>query len=93
MPGCDDAQSNGDVVSDQQTMGGEERLKPCDGEEGSTEKSTPLCKGQQGEDSSGSTGNGKNLVHSSHSQQEFFRMLDEKIEKGPDYCSEEEDAT
>uniref|UniRef100_A0A9J7WWB2 Zgc:92140 n=1 Tax=Cyprinus carpio carpio TaxID=630221 RepID=A0A9J7WWB2_CYPCA len=30
-------------------------------------------------------------IHTSESQQEFFRMLDEKIEKGRDYCSEEED--
>ncbi|XP_053325745.1 uncharacterized protein C1orf21 homolog [Spea bombifrons] len=32
-------------------------------------------------------------IHTSESQQEFFRMLDEKIEKGRDYCSEEEDIT
>ncbi|KAE8611421.1 hypothetical protein XENTR_v10012444 [Xenopus tropicalis] len=32
-------------------------------------------------------------IHISESQQEFFRMLDEKIEKGQDYCSEEEDIT
>lgn len=32
-------------------------------------------------------------MHISDSQQEFFRMLDEKIEKGRDYCSEEEDIT
>uniref|UniRef100_A0AAV2KYH5 Uncharacterized protein n=1 Tax=Knipowitschia caucasica TaxID=637954 RepID=A0AAV2KYH5_KNICA len=33
-------------------------------------------------------------IHTSESQQEFFRMLDEKIEKGRDYCSEaEEDGT
>uniref|UniRef100_A0A8C7ZHC6 Uncharacterized protein n=1 Tax=Oryzias sinensis TaxID=183150 RepID=A0A8C7ZHC6_9TELE len=31
------------------------------------------------------------LIHTSESQQEFFRMLDEKIEKGRDYCSEEEE--
>ncbi|KAM8930023.1 uncharacterized protein C1orf21-like [Pelodytes ibericus] len=30
-------------------------------------------------------------IHISESQQEFFRMLDEKIEKGRDYCSEEEE--
>uniref|UniRef100_A0A3B4Y485 Uncharacterized protein n=1 Tax=Seriola lalandi dorsalis TaxID=1841481 RepID=A0A3B4Y485_SERLL len=40
--------------------------------------------------------NQENLVRDAHtqkhtpSQQEFFRMLDEKIEKGRDYCSEEE---
>uniref|UniRef100_A0A8C0YMZ8 Zgc:92140 n=1 Tax=Cyprinus carpio carpio TaxID=630221 RepID=A0A8C0YMZ8_CYPCA len=33
----------------------------------------------------------KTNIHTSESQQEFFRMLDEKIEKGRDYCSEEED--
>ncbi|XP_063796276.1 uncharacterized protein C1orf21 homolog isoform X1 [Pseudophryne corroboree] len=32
-------------------------------------------------------------IHISESQQEFFRMLDEKIEKGRDYCSEEDDIT
>ncbi|XP_053549829.1 uncharacterized protein C1orf21 homolog [Bombina bombina] len=32
-------------------------------------------------------------IHISESQQEFFRLLDEKIEKGRDYCSEEEDIT
>ncbi|KAM9682872.1 uncharacterized protein C1orf21-like, partial [Dama dama] len=32
-------------------------------------------------------------MHISESQQEFFRMLDEKIENGGDYCSEEEDST
>ncbi|XP_029473849.1 uncharacterized protein C1orf21 homolog isoform X2 [Rhinatrema bivittatum] len=35
----------------------------------------------------------KASLHISDSQQEFFRMLDEKIEKGHDYCSEEEDIT
>ncbi|KAF7695616.1 hypothetical protein HF521_007339, partial [Silurus meridionalis] len=29
-------------------------------------------------------------IHTSESQQEFFRMLDEKIEKGRDYCWDEE---
>uniref|UniRef100_A0A668UJY9 Uncharacterized protein n=1 Tax=Oreochromis aureus TaxID=47969 RepID=A0A668UJY9_OREAU len=33
----------------------------------------------------------KSNIHTSESQQEFFRMLDEKIEKGRDYCSEEEE--
>ncbi|XP_078075448.1 uncharacterized protein C1orf21-like isoform X1 [Mustelus asterias] len=32
-------------------------------------------------------------IHTSDSQQEFFKMLDEKIERGRDYCSEEEDIT
>nr|XP_033771945.1 uncharacterized protein C1orf21 homolog isoform X1 [Geotrypetes seraphini] len=32
----------------------------------------------------------KSTIHISDSQQEFFRMLDEKIEKGHDYYSEED---
>ncbi|KAG7277399.1 hypothetical protein CRUP_033354 [Coryphaenoides rupestris] len=49
-------------------------------------------RGQHVDDNSGA--NGKILsIHSSESQQEFFRMLDEKIEKGRDYCSEGEDLT
>ncbi|XP_056453082.1 uncharacterized protein C1orf21 homolog isoform X1 [Gadus chalcogrammus] len=55
------------------------------------EKSALLGKGQHTEDNGS---NGKILsIHSSESQQEFFRMLDEKIEKGQDYCSEGEDLT
>ncbi|XP_077581180.1 uncharacterized protein LOC144202086 [Stigmatopora nigra] len=58
-----------------------------------TEKSA--LSGQSGRlDDTGSNQDGKILsVHSSESQREFFRMLDEKIEKGPDYYPEEEDAT
>nr|XP_032832444.1 uncharacterized protein C1orf21 homolog isoform X2 [Petromyzon marinus] len=32
-------------------------------------------------------------LHLSESQIEFFRMLDEKIERGRDYCSDDEDVT
>ena len=32
-------------------------------------------------------------MYISETQQEFFRMLDEKIEKGQDYCSKKEDTT
>ncbi|XP_053739335.1 uncharacterized protein C1orf21 homolog isoform X1 [Synchiropus splendidus] len=92
------AYSNGDLLSDEYKMKEVEKVKYISGEEGgvdsqdSTEKSALLGKGPLME--SGSDGNGKILsIHSSESQQEFFRMLDEKIEKGRDYCSEEEDMT
>ncbi|XP_058487227.1 uncharacterized protein C1orf21 homolog isoform X3 [Solea solea] len=102
------AYSNGDLLSgqsancthpDEYKMKGVEKVKYISGEEGgvdgqdSTEKSALLGKGQH-LDEGGSDGNEKILsIHSSESQQEFFRMLDEKIEKGRDYCSEEEDMT
>ncbi|XP_039998932.1 uncharacterized protein C1orf21 homolog isoform X1 [Xiphias gladius] len=93
------AYSNGDLLSDEYKMKGVEKVKYISGEEGgvdgqdSTEKSALLGKGQL-MDEAGSNGNEKILsIHSSESQQEFFRMLDEKIEKGRDYCSEEEEMT
>ncbi|XP_023191185.1 uncharacterized protein C1orf21 homolog isoform X2 [Xiphophorus maculatus] len=80
--------SNGDLVSDEHKMRGVEKDKLISGEE---EKSALLGVGQHANESGS---NGKILsIHSSESQQEFFRMLDEKIEKGRDYCSEEEDLT
>ncbi|XP_047224122.1 uncharacterized protein C1orf21 [Girardinichthys multiradiatus] len=90
------AHSNGDLVSDEHKMRGVEKDKCISGEEeedshGGTEKSALLGVGQHTNESGS---NGKILsIHSSESQQEFFRMLDEKIEKGRDYCSEEEDLT
>uniref|UniRef100_A0A3B4U8G7 Uncharacterized protein n=1 Tax=Seriola dumerili TaxID=41447 RepID=A0A3B4U8G7_SERDU len=90
------AYSNGDLLSDEYKMKGVEKVKYISGEEGgvdgqdSTEKSALLGKGEH-MDETGSNGNEKILIHSSESQQEFFRMLDEKIEKGRDYCSEEEE--
>lgn len=97
--GQNKAYSNGDLVSDEYKMKGVEKVKYISGDEAgvdgqeSTEKSALLGKGQQA-DETGSNGNGKILsIHSSESQQEFFRMLDEKIEKGRDYCSEEEETT
>ncbi|XP_012716443.1 uncharacterized protein C1orf21 [Fundulus heteroclitus] len=91
------AQSNGDLVSDEHKMRGVEKDKYISGEEAGgdspdgTEKSALLGVGQHANESGS---NGKVLsIHSSESQQEFFRMLDEKIEKGRDYCSEEEDLT
>lgn len=101
VPNSEEAQnkgfSNGDLVSDEYKMKAVEKVKYISGEEGgvdgqdSTEKSALLGQSQN-LDETGSNGNGKILsIHSSESQQEFFRMLDEKIEKGRDYCSEEED--
>ncbi|KAG9343449.1 hypothetical protein JZ751_013613 [Albula glossodonta] len=49
-------------------------------------KAVEEVKYMRGEEDRVNTRNQENL-----SQQEFFRMLDEKIEKGRDYCSEEED--
>ncbi|XP_037131412.1 uncharacterized protein C1orf21 homolog isoform X1 [Syngnathus acus] len=93
------AHSNGDLFSDEYKMKGVEKVKYISGEEArvdsqdSTEKSALLGKSQH-MDETGSNEDGKILsIHSSESQQEFFRMLDEKIEKGRDYCSEEEDVT
>ncbi|KAJ0059345.1 hypothetical protein NL108_015921, partial [Boleophthalmus pectinirostris] len=66
-----------------------EKVKYISGEEGgggdsqdSTEKSALLGAGQQ-LDQTEPNGDGKilSVIHSSESQQEFFRMLDEKIAK------------
>ncbi|XP_068604626.1 uncharacterized protein C1orf21 homolog [Brachionichthys hirsutus] len=87
------AYSNGDL-SDEHKMKEVEKVKYFSGEAGGedgrdgTEKSALLG---QHTDETQSNGDGKILsVHSSESQQEFFRLLDEKIEKGRDYYSEEE---
>ncbi|KAK7945809.1 hypothetical protein WMY93_001537 [Mugilogobius chulae] len=89
------AQSNGDLLSDEYKMKAVEKVKYISGgEEGgdsqdSPEKSALLGASQQ-LDQTEPNGDGKILsIHSSESQQEFFRMLDEKIAKGRDYCSEE----
>lgn len=92
--------SNGDLLSDEYKMTGVEQVKYFSGEEGGegdsqdcTEKNALLGAGQL-LDQTESNGSEKILsIHSSESQQEFFRMLDEKIAKGRDYCSEEEDLT
>eukprot|EP00066_Takifugu_rubripes_P025652 XP_011614918.1 PREDICTED: uncharacterized protein C1orf21 homolog isoform X2 [Takifugu rubripes] len=95
--GQNKSHSNGDLLSDEYRMKVVEKVKYLSTDEGgvdgsdSTEKSALLGKDQP-LDEAGS--NGKILsIHSSESQQEFFRMLDEKIEKGRDYCSEEDDMT
>uniref|UniRef100_A0A3B4A482 Uncharacterized protein n=1 Tax=Periophthalmus magnuspinnatus TaxID=409849 RepID=A0A3B4A482_9GOBI len=85
------AHSNGDLLSDEYKVKVVEKAKYINGEEGggdsqdSTEKSALLGRLI--------TECGLRSIHSSESQQEFFRMLDEKIAKGRDYCSEEDDLT
>lgn len=95
--GQNKSHSNGDLVSDEHKMRGMEKDKYISGEEAGedshdgSEKSALLGVGPHTNEPGS---NGKILsIHSSESQQEFFRMLDEKIEKGRDYCSEEEDMT
>uniref|UniRef100_A0A8C1A3H9 Uncharacterized protein n=1 Tax=Cyprinus carpio carpio TaxID=630221 RepID=A0A8C1A3H9_CYPCA len=80
------AYSNGDAFSDEYRLKGVEKVKYMHGEEECTntqnqetlEKSTFLHNGRHKD----ATGNSNKIsIHSSESQQEFFRMLDEKIEK------------
>uniref|UniRef100_A0A8C2DK99 Uncharacterized protein n=1 Tax=Cyprinus carpio TaxID=7962 RepID=A0A8C2DK99_CYPCA len=80
------AYSNGDAFSDEYKLKGVEKVKYMHGEEERTntrnqenlEKSTFLHKGRHKD----ATGNSNKIsIHSSESQQDFFRMLDEKIEK------------
>ncbi|KAM9529795.1 uncharacterized protein C1orf21 homolog isoform 1-T2 [Salvelinus alpinus] len=93
------AYSNGDLFSDEYKMKGVEEVKYMRGEEDrvnarnqeNLEKSSVQYRGKQQKEGSGANANRTN-IHTSESQQEFFRMLDEKIEKGQDYCSEEEEA-
>ncbi|XP_016085031.1 uncharacterized protein C1orf21 homolog isoform X1 [Sinocyclocheilus grahami] len=58
--------------------------------EGHQEKSSTQHRTKQHKEVPGPSANKTNM-HTSESQQEFFRMLDEKIEKGRGYSSEEED--
>ncbi|KAI1882864.1 hypothetical protein AGOR_G00239300 [Albula goreensis] len=91
------AYSNGDVFTDEYKMKAVEEVKYMRGEEDrvntrnqeNLEKSAISYRGKHKE-VPGANGN-KPTIHTSESQQEFFRMLDEKIEKGRDYCSEEEE--
>ncbi|XP_061744300.1 uncharacterized protein C1orf21 homolog isoform X2 [Nerophis ophidion] len=85
------AYSNGDLFADEYKMKGVEEVKYMRGEE-NREKSNVQHRGKQ-QQQQDETANIKSNIHSSESQQEFFRMLDEKIEKGRDYCSEEDDGT
>uniref|UniRef100_A0A3B3Z7B2 Uncharacterized protein n=1 Tax=Periophthalmus magnuspinnatus TaxID=409849 RepID=A0A3B3Z7B2_9GOBI len=86
--------SNGDLYSEYKLKGVEE-VKYMRGEENrvnarnqeNLEKSNAQNRGKQQKEVTTSN----KAIHTSESQQEFFRMLDEKIEKGRDYCSEEEE--
>ncbi|KAM4629122.1 uncharacterized protein C1orf21 homolog [Polymixia lowei] len=95
------AYSNGDLLQvNEYKMKGVEEVKYMRGEEDrvnarnqeNLEKSGVQYRGKQHKEVAGANAN-KTNIHTSESQQEFFRMLDEKIEKGRDYCSEEEDGT
>ncbi|XP_031430444.1 uncharacterized protein C1orf21 homolog [Clupea harengus] len=94
------AYSNGDLLTDEYRMKAVEEVKYMRGEEDrvsarnqeNLEKSSMQYRGKQHKDNTGVNSNKAN-IHTSESQQEFFRMLDEKIDKGCDYCSEEEDVT
>ncbi|XP_013860115.1 uncharacterized protein C1orf21 homolog isoform X1 [Austrofundulus limnaeus] len=91
------AYSNGDLFSDEYKMKGVEEVKYMRGDENrvnarnqeNLEKSNAEFRGKKQKEAASS--NLKSNIHTSESQQEFFRMLDEKIEKGRDYCSEEEE--
>ncbi|XP_038134961.1 uncharacterized protein C1orf21 homolog [Cyprinodon tularosa] len=91
------AYSNGDLYSDEYKMKGVEEVKYMRGEENrvntrnqeNLEKSNAEHRGKLQKEAAAT--NLKSSIHTSESQQEFFRMLDEKIEKGRDYCSEEEE--
>ncbi|KAG5851275.1 uncharacterized protein C1orf21 homolog isoform X2 [Anguilla rostrata] len=95
------AYGNGDLFTDEYKMKGVEEVKYMRGGEDdrvnarnqeNLEKSAGAFRNRQHKEIPGGNTNRTN-IHTSESQQEFFRMLDEKIEKGRDYCSEEEDVT
>ncbi|XP_057696630.1 uncharacterized protein C1orf21 homolog [Corythoichthys intestinalis] len=102
VPNDDDgrgkAYGNGDLFADEYKMKGVEEVKYMKGEENrvnarnqeNLEKSNTQQRGMLQKETAA---NIKSNIHTSESQQEFFRMLDEKIEKGRDYCSEEEEET
>ncbi|KAJ8277229.1 hypothetical protein GJAV_G00072860 [Gymnothorax javanicus] len=96
------AYSNGDLFTDEYKMKGVEEVKYMRGGEDervnarnqeNLEKSGVVFRNTQHQEIPGGENTNRTNIHSSESQQEFFRMLDEKIEKGRDYCSEEEDVT
>ncbi|XP_071400471.1 uncharacterized protein C1orf21 isoform X3 [Centroberyx affinis] len=101
--GCTSAKQVSAVPNDEEgrdeyKMKGVEEVKYMRGEEDrvnarnqeNLEKSSVQYRGKQHKEVAGANVN-KTNIHTSESQQEFFRMLDEKIEKGRDYCSEEEE--
>ncbi|XP_043984598.1 uncharacterized protein C1orf21 homolog isoform X1 [Gambusia affinis] len=81
------AYSNGDLYSDEYKMKGVEEVKYMRGDENrvnarnqeNLEKSNVEYRGKQQKEAAAT--NIKSNIHTSESQQEFFRMLDEKIEK------------
>ncbi|XP_046727336.1 uncharacterized protein C1orf21 homolog [Silurus meridionalis] len=91
------AYSNGDVYSDEYKIKGVEEVKYMRGDEDrvnarnqeNLENSSTQNKTRLHKEVPGANANKAN-IHTSESQQEFFRMLDEKIEKGRDYCWDEE---
>ncbi|XP_048845005.1 uncharacterized protein C1orf21 homolog [Brienomyrus brachyistius] len=94
------AYSNGDLLSDEYKTKGVEEVKYMVGQEDrvnarnheNLDKCGVAHRDKQREVVA--VNGTKTNINMSDSQQEFFRMLDEKIEKGRDYCSEdEEDAT
>uniref|UniRef100_A0A4W5QAH6 Uncharacterized protein n=1 Tax=Hucho hucho TaxID=62062 RepID=A0A4W5QAH6_9TELE len=82
------AYSNGDLFTDEYKMKGVEEVKYMRGEEDrvnarnqeNLEKTSLQYRGKPHKEGSGANANRTN-IHTSESQQEFFRMLDEKIEK------------
>uniref|UniRef100_A0A3Q1H3S9 Uncharacterized protein n=1 Tax=Anabas testudineus TaxID=64144 RepID=A0A3Q1H3S9_ANATE len=90
------AYSNGDLFTDEYKMKGVEEVKYMRGDENRVNalchfKVTVLSNSGQSAWRPGNNNNKKQNIHTSESQQEFFRMLDEKIEKvrgggGPVYC-------
>uniref|UniRef100_A0A3Q2NPS6 Uncharacterized protein n=1 Tax=Fundulus heteroclitus TaxID=8078 RepID=A0A3Q2NPS6_FUNHE len=84
--------SNGDLYSDEYKMKGVEEVKYMRGDENrvnarnqeNLEKSNVECRGKQQKEAAAT--NIKSNIHTSESQQEFFRMLDEKIEKVRPVC-------
>ncbi|XP_077440684.1 uncharacterized protein C1orf21 homolog isoform X2 [Vanacampus margaritifer] len=90
------AYSNGDLFTDEYKMKGVEEVKYMRGEENcinarNQENLERSNVPQRGKLQKEAAANIKSNIHTSESQQEFFRMLDEKIEKGRDYCSGEEE--
>ncbi|XP_077389887.1 uncharacterized protein C1orf21 homolog [Festucalex cinctus] len=90
------AYSNGDLFADEYKMKGVEEVKYMRGEENrinarNQENLERSNAPQRGKLQKEAAANIKSNIHTSESQQEFFRMLDEKIEKGRDYCSEGEE--
>ncbi|XP_034780448.1 uncharacterized protein C1orf21 homolog [Acipenser ruthenus] len=90
------AYQNGDAFGDQYKLKAVEEVKymRSGDEDGVTARNQENLEKSASSNRSKSQKDGANSqranIHTSESQQEFFRMLDEKIEKGPDYSSEEE---